>query len=106
MVDAGLLLRTREFGIRLALGATSREIMRLVFVQSVTLTSVGLLIGFFAFLFTLRLIAASLYGVSPFDPLVFCLVVLSCLGLSLAAALGPARRSIASETIFSILRSE
>jgi predicted permease len=99
-------LRTREFGIRLALGATSREIMRLVFVQSITLTSAGLLIGFIAFLFTLRLITASLYGVSPFDSLVFCLVALSCLGLSLSAALGPARRSIASETIFDVLRSE
>ena len=99
-------LRTREFGIRLALGAPSREIMRLVFVQSITLTSAGLLIGFIAFLFTMRLIAASLYGVSPFDPLVFCLVALSCLGLSLSAALGPARRSIASETIFDVLRSE
>ena len=99
-------LRTREFGIRLALGATSREIVRLVFVQSVTLTSVGLLIGFIAFLFTLRLIAASLYGVSPFDPLVLCLVVLSCLGLSLTAALGPARRAMASGTLICLLRNE
>jgi len=99
-------LRTREFGIRLALGASSQEIMRLVFLKSLTLTSCGLLLGFSASLLSFRLISASLYGISPFDPLVVCLVVLFSLALALIGALGPARRSIGAVALSSVMRSE
>ena len=62
--------RTHEFGVRLALGATRTDILRLVFRESIRTTGVGLLIGFPLALTVARLLRSAIYGVSPWDPVV------------------------------------
>src|SRR5207245_1331329 len=74
--------RTREFGIRVSLGAQSRDILRLVFGQALTLISIGAALGFAAALALTRVVSSLLVGVRPTDPITFGAVV------TLLAALG------------------
>jgi len=66
-----VLQRTRELGIRVALGSTSGEVFRLVLGQGLVILAVGLGIGLVGSFFLTRWMASLLYGVSPFDPAVF-----------------------------------
>ncbi len=85
--------RTREMGIRLALGAQPAALMRLVVGQSLRLALLGLALGLVAALGVTRLLGAMLYGVSPIDPTT--LASVSGLLLLVAALAGylPARRA-------------
>ena len=85
--------RTREIGIRMALGSDGRAVMRLVLGEGLVLVLVGLTGGLAGALALRGLIASQLYGVGPLDPSVI-LAVTGVLALaSLAACLGPARRA-------------
>jgi hypothetical protein len=85
--------RTREIGIRMALGSDGRGIMRLVLGEGLVLVLVGLTAGMAGALGLRGLIASQLYGIGPLDPIVI-LAVTGVLTLaSLAACLGPARRA-------------
>jgi len=64
-------LRTREVGIRMALGAAPRQVLRTVFAQGGKLALVGIVLGTVASLGAGQVLASMLYGVSPFDPLAF-----------------------------------
>jgi len=66
-----VLQRTRELGIRVALGSTPGEVFRLVLGQGVTILGIGLGVGLVGSFFLTRWMASLLYGVSPFDPMVF-----------------------------------
>lgn len=85
--------RTREFGIRMALGAHRRDILRLVLRESARLIGVGVLAGIGAALATTQLLRSLLYQVSPTDPATFAAVAafLACVGI--IAGLVPARRA-------------
>ncbi|HET9982387.1 MAG TPA: ABC transporter permease [Longimicrobiales bacterium] len=85
--------RTREVGVRMALGAQPRDIVRLVLRQGTFLAGLGILIGLLVAAGVTRLLAAFLHGVSAFDPLTFGLVSVSLAAAALLASLLPARRA-------------
>ena len=85
--------RTREFGIRFALGAQVPDVLRLVLGQGARLTAFGLVIGLLAAAGVARLMQALLFRTTAYDPIVFCGVVLVLAVIALVAALLPARRA-------------
>jgi putative ABC transport system permease protein len=85
--------RTREMGIRVALGAGRRQVIRLIVGASVRPVALGLLVGVAAAVMSARLLSTLLYGVSPSDPAVL-LVIVATLGTAAAFACWlPARRA-------------
>jgi predicted permease len=86
--------RTLEIGIRLALGADSRNILRMVLRQGLRLAIAGAAVGLVCALIVSHLMAGLLYGVRPADPLTFAGVALLLLGVALLACYIPARRAI------------
>jgi len=85
--------RTREMGVRLALGARPRDLLKLVVGQGMMLTLIGLVIGVGASFALTRLIAKLLFGVSATDPLTFIVTPLLLAGVTLLACWMPARRA-------------
>jgi putative ABC transport system permease protein len=85
--------RTHEIGIRLALGARSGDIMRLVTGQGLKLTLAGLALGMAGAFALTRVMEPLLYGVAPTDPLTFILISLALSGAALLACWIPARRA-------------
>lgn len=85
--------RTREMGIRAALGATARDLVTLVARQSMRVVTMGAAIGLLLALAAARLLISQLYGVSATDPLTFVLMPAFLLGVALLATLIPARRA-------------
>jgi predicted permease len=85
--------RTREFGICLALGASSATLIRRLLAQSAIVIGGGLTAGLLASLVLTRLITRFLYGVTPLDPLTFVTVPLLLFGVACLATYLPARRA-------------
>jgi ABC-type antimicrobial peptide transport system permease subunit len=93
VVSYGVAARYREFGIRIALGAGAWRIIADVFGRSLAITGLGIAIGLVIAALGGRAIASQLYGLSPFDPITFVLVILLLLGSAAAAAALPAVRA-------------
>ena len=85
--------RTHELGVRLALGASRREILRLVVGEGMTLAAIGTAVGLTAALGLTRLMASLLYGVRPADPATLVAVSLLLAGIALLACYIPAWRA-------------
>jgi len=85
--------RSRELGIRIALGASGPKVMAHVLRPGLALTASGVGIGIVASLALTRLIASLLFGVTPVDPLTFGAVTAVLLGVAVAACVVPARRA-------------
>jgi putative ABC transport system permease protein len=85
--------RTREMGIRLALGATRREVVGLVVVQTCALVAVGLAIGLAGTLWLTRFVESWLFATRATDPVVLGVAMAILAAATVAASLGPARRA-------------
>ena len=85
--------RTREFGVRFALGAQRAHVRRLLLTQSLTLGLLGIALGIGGAVLLTRSMASLLYGVSTVDPLTYGLVAAFLLSVSLVAAYLPAARA-------------
>ncbi len=85
--------RTHEIGIRMALGATRADVLRLIFKEGARIAAVGLSVGTVIALITTRFIASLLFGVEAHDPLIFGSVLVALLSLVLIASYVPARRA-------------
>jgi len=87
--------RTREIGIRMALGATASSVMALVVKQALILVFIGLILGIAGALGLTRFLANELYGVTATDPATFIEVSLGLVAIAVLASLIPTRRAVA-----------
>jgi len=85
--------RTQEIGIRMALGAQRRDVLRLVLRQGMTLAAIGIALGLAGAVALTRLLRSLLFGISATDPATFALVPLLLAAVALLACLLPARRA-------------
>ena len=93
LISYSVQQRTREIGIRVALGAAPGEVWRLIVGQAMTLAVAGILIGVAGSFYLVRIMTSLLFGVSPRDPLIFALVPLLFAAVALVAACVPARHA-------------
>ena len=93
VVSFTALQRTREIGIRMALGGTARDVMRLVLRQGARMVIAGLFVGLLTAWGLTRVMGRLLFGVSPSDPLTYATVVALLSAVALLACWIPARRA-------------
>jgi ABC-type antimicrobial peptide transport system permease subunit len=94
--------RTRELGIRMALGAQGGQVIRLVLRQGMLLAVIGLILGLFVAFGSTRLASSFLYGVNPSDPVIFVGVTLLLGAAAFAACYFPARRALKIDPIIAL----
>src|SRR5262249_36789779 len=94
--------RTHEIGVRMALGATGRNVLWLVLRQSLTVVLAGVVIGLPLALLSTRLLGSYLYGLSPTDPAAITLATLLLILVALLACYLPARRATQVDPMFAL----
>jgi putative ABC transport system permease protein len=97
--------RTREVGVRIALGARKSDVIRMVFAQGMTLAAVGIVLGLAGSFLLMRTVESLLFGVTPTDPATFLMSALLLAVSALLACYLPARRAAQIEPAVA-LRSE
>jgi predicted permease len=97
--------RRNEIGIRMALGAERRDVIRLVLGESLTLVALGVGIGLATALATTRLISAQLFGLAPTDPLTIAMATLLLVGVAALGSYLPARKAAQTDPML-VLRNE
>ena len=94
--------RTREIGIRIALGARSRDVLRLILRQGARLAIAGSVIGVVGAFLLRKIMASFLYGLSANDPLVLCIVPCVMVLVIILACWLPARRATKIDPILAL----
>jgi putative ABC transport system permease protein len=94
--------RTQEIGVRMALGASAKNILRLIFGQGMTQLGIGLAIGIAAAIGLTRVLNSLLVKVSPRDPATFILVALVLSTAAVAGCLIPARRAMRVDPVIAL----
>ncbi|HEX2311100.1 MAG TPA: ABC transporter permease [Vicinamibacterales bacterium] len=97
--------RTQEMGLRMALGASPRDVLRLVTGHGVRLTALGIVLGAFAAWGLTRVLASALFGVTPTDPVTFAGMALLLAFVASLASYIPARRATKADPML-VLRTE
>ena len=98
--------QTREIGVRMALGARTGDIGRMVLTRSLFITVAGIVVGVIGAVFLTQAMTSLLYGVDPLDPATFAAVIVTLLAVASLAAYIPARRASPSVTSrLSLVRS-
>jgi putative ABC transport system permease protein len=105
VIAYGVSQRTREIGVRVALGATPRDVLRLVVGQGVRMAAAGLGLGLLVSLAATRLMRSMLFGVGPSDPLTLAAVLAVLGAVALLASYLPARRAARTDPL-QALRAE
>jgi macrolide transport system ATP-binding/permease protein len=105
VISSSFLMRRRELGIRLAVGARPRELLAMILRQGVTLTVIGTALGLLAALGVTRFAASLLYDVNPADPATFAAVGAFLVAVALVASVLPARAAARVNPV-EALRSE
>ena len=90
----GVTQRTREIGVRIAIGAQQRDVMGMVMTGAIRLAAVGVALGLLGALLGARLLAAQLYGVGSRDPLTYAGTCCLLAFVAIAASWFPARRAM------------
>ncbi len=94
VMSYGVTQRTREIGIRMALGAQPAAVRRMIVARGLRIALAGIAAGLLLSAFSVRLLGNYLYGLSPFDPLAFAAASLAWLGIAILASWYPARRAL------------
>jgi putative ABC transport system permease protein len=105
VVSQAVNQRTREIGVRMALGAESGDVVRMVMRRSLALAAVGIAAGVGASFYLTRFLQSLLFGVKPTDAVAFALAGAVLLGVALLAGYLPARRASRIDPAV-VLRSE
>ena len=102
LISYSVSQRTRELGIRIALGAQERDVMRLVMGPGARLAVIGVAVGIVAGLALTQLMRSLLYGVSAADPLTFAAVAILLTAVAVGACYIPARRAMRTDPIVAL----
>ena len=102
IISYSMVQRTREVGVRMALGARPKDILILAVGESFQMVAVGIAVGIIGGFGATRLLGNLLYGIGPSDPLTYVAVALLLMGVSFLASYIPARRAICANPVVAL----
>ncbi len=102
VISYGVSQRTHEIGVRMALGARSEDVLRMIVIQGARLAGIGIAVGLLAAFGAGRAISSILFATSPADPLSFAVIALLLTGTAVLASWVPARRAAAVDPMVAL----